>query len=305
MKLKKPTVSIGIPAYNEEANIKNLLLNLLGQKTDNFVLEEIIIVSDGSSDGTVLKAKSISDKRIKIIDRKQRLGILKTQNEIVENIRADILILLDADVIPANDFFLKEIIMPIIKKKAHLVGADTVSTNPETFFEKVISASHQFKTEMYKKIRNQNNIYLCHGRARAFSKKLYPVLKWPDSPPEDAYSYLYCVKKGFKFAFAPKAQIIFRSPATLKDHFRQSSRFFIGRNQMLQYFSQEFVRSQYRIPPVIFLKTYLKHLLRNPFTLSLYTLIVAIVRLTSFRKKIQKATWDIAASSKKIIYEKT
>ncbi len=33
----KPTVTIGIPAYNEEANIGNLLRNLLAQKSDKFI----------------------------------------------------------------------------------------------------------------------------------------------------------------------------------------------------------------------------------------------------------------------------
>ena len=50
---KKLTVTIGIPAYNEEANVRNLLVSLLAQKETNFKLQEIIVVSDGSTDKTV------------------------------------------------------------------------------------------------------------------------------------------------------------------------------------------------------------------------------------------------------------
>lgn len=303
--MKKPTVTIGIPAYNEEANIKHLLKNLLAQEIESADVQEIIIVSDGSSDSTVSQAKLITDKRIKVIDRKQRLGILKTQNEIVKNAQGDILVLLDADVIPANGLFLKEIIKPIIEKKASLVGADTVSTAPDTFFEKVISASHQFKTDMYKKIRNQNNIYLCHGRARAFSKRLYSKLIWPDSPPEDAFSYLFCIKNDYKFVFAPKAKVIFRSPLSFRDHLKQSSRFFIGRRQMEKYFSQKFVRNQYKIPFSVYLQTFIKHLLKEPITMSLYFLIVSSIRIKTIGLKVQKAVWDVSTSSKRIIYENT
>lgn len=301
--MKKPTITIGIPAYNEEANIQLLLENLLSQKIRKAILEKIIIISDGSSDKTVSKVKLIVDKRIKIIEQKHRLGILKTQNDIVKNTHSDILVLLDADVLPANNYFIEEITKPIIKNKhISLVGADTVSVKPRTFFEKIIFDSHQFKTCVYKKIGNKKNIYLCHGRARAFSKPFYSLIKWPDNPPEDAYSYLFCIQEGFRFAFASKAKVIFRSPATFKDHVRQSRRFFIGKNQMEKYFPTDFVRKQYRVPMYIFMQTFAISLIKKPLTLSAYLLIVLYVKIMNLRKNVQKATWDVSESSKRIIY---
>lgn len=300
--MKKPTVTIGIPAYNEEANIKHLLKNLLSQKIKSAAVLEIIVVSDGSWDSTVSEIRSVRDNRIKVIEHKNRNGILKTQNEIVGLSYGDILVLLDADVLPANNYFIEEIIKPIIRNKSvSLVGAATISVKPETFFEKIISDSHQFKTHVYKKIRNQNNIYLCHGRARAFSRSFYSIIKWPDSPPEDAYSYLFCVEKGLKFVFAPNAKVIFRSPATFKDHIRQSSRFFIGMNRMEKYFPVDFVRKQYQIPASIFWRAFATYLMKNPLTLSAYLLIVSYIRIINLRKSVQKAAWDVSVSSKRII----
>jgi len=46
------TVSIGIPAYNEEANIGKLLSSLIKQKEAGFIIKEIIVVSDQSTDKT-------------------------------------------------------------------------------------------------------------------------------------------------------------------------------------------------------------------------------------------------------------
>ena len=300
------SITIGIPAYNEEANIKYLLKLLLDQKLKNAAIHEVIVVSDGSTDGTVLQVKSLKDKRIRLIDRKKRLGILKTQNEVLKHSHGDILVLLDADVLPVNNSFIEELTKPIIVDKSiSLVGADTISVAPRTFFEKIITDSHEFKKYIYRKIRNQNNIYLCHGRARAFSKIFYTHLRWPDSPPEDAYSYLFCINNGYKFAFAPKAKIFFRSPTTFKDHLKQSYRFFIGMKQMEKYFSYEFVRNQYHIPKVVFWGSLFKYLIKKPLTLSMYLLILVYIRLISLRKNVQKATWDIASSSKKLIYENT
>ena len=60
-KFKKPTLSIGIPAFNEEANIYFLLKDLLSQKMDQFNLERIIVNSDGSTDDTIEQVKRIKN----------------------------------------------------------------------------------------------------------------------------------------------------------------------------------------------------------------------------------------------------
>lgn len=59
--MKKLTVTIGIPAYNEEQNIGHLLVNIFNQSTSIAILDEIIIVSDGSTDNTIKAIKKITD----------------------------------------------------------------------------------------------------------------------------------------------------------------------------------------------------------------------------------------------------
>lgn len=69
-------LSVFLPAYNEEENIKVTTLKV------QEVLErvagswEIIIVNDGSTDGTLESAQALvrSDKRIRLISHKQNLG---------------------------------------------------------------------------------------------------------------------------------------------------------------------------------------------------------------------------------------
>src|SRR3990170_5283265 len=43
---EKFTVTVGIPAHNEEQNIKQLLTSIVSQK-GNFVLEKILVTTDG------------------------------------------------------------------------------------------------------------------------------------------------------------------------------------------------------------------------------------------------------------------
>ena len=58
-----PTLSIGIVAFNEEANIAHLLKTILDQKIESVLMMEIIVVSDASSDKTDEIVGSFADPR--------------------------------------------------------------------------------------------------------------------------------------------------------------------------------------------------------------------------------------------------
>ncbi len=56
---KRPKTSVIVPAFNEIENIETLLMELYGKLDDSY---EVIIVDDGSTDGTFNKANSARDK---------------------------------------------------------------------------------------------------------------------------------------------------------------------------------------------------------------------------------------------------
>jgi len=72
----KPFLSIIIPAYNEEATISNTLLDIDKYLSKQKFSSEIIVVSDGSKDTTVEKAKSMQNlvKNLKVMDNKENHG---------------------------------------------------------------------------------------------------------------------------------------------------------------------------------------------------------------------------------------
>lgn len=298
MKNMKITVSVGIPSYNEEANIKNLLQVLLNQALDGFELKAIIVVSDGSTDRTVELVRSVQDERIKLIEFTKRNGAEKAQNKIIKVAKGDILVMLDADVLPETENFILNIIKPILKdNKVGLVGADTKSFPSRNLSEKIIAESHEFKKNIYKNINRGNNIYLCHGRARAFSQAFYTQIRWPEcGGAEDAFSYLSCIDKGFKFIFEPSASVRFRSPQVLSDHLLQSRRFIRGRKLMESYFHPQFVRNEYKIPLPLILKHTILFFLKNTFLTTSFILIHLYARLTL--KSFHEPKWEIAKSTK-------
>ena len=60
--MEKPFFSIIIPVYNREVLIRKSIQSALNQ---DFIDFEIIVIDDGSTDGTALAVKQFSDSRVK------------------------------------------------------------------------------------------------------------------------------------------------------------------------------------------------------------------------------------------------
>jgi len=86
-------LSIVIPLYNKEKDIKNTLDSVFKQSYSDY---EIIIVNDGSTDGSEKIASSIKDPRIKLFS-KENEGVSKTRNFGVEKASYEHIVFLDAD----------------------------------------------------------------------------------------------------------------------------------------------------------------------------------------------------------------
>ena len=59
-------ISVVIPLYNKEKQIAKTLQTVLNQTYQNF---EIVIVNDGSTDGSVEEVLRISDSRIRLVNQ--------------------------------------------------------------------------------------------------------------------------------------------------------------------------------------------------------------------------------------------
>jgi glycosyltransferase involved in cell wall biosynthesis len=96
-------VTVGIPAYNEEHNILNLLRSIV----DNDVsLVSEIIVSDDSSDETPRIVRQFAqDSRIPVVHfhHPKRRGAASAWNEIFCHATGDTIVLYDADTVPCPD----------------------------------------------------------------------------------------------------------------------------------------------------------------------------------------------------------
>lgn len=118
-KISYPSISLIIPVYNEETNLKRLLPSLTKQKYPKNKIE-YIIVDDNSSDNSLRLAKDFGAKIIKVkthdIERNKGIGLHVAKN--------DLIYWLDADMELCTDNYLKLMAKPF-QENENLIGAFT------------------------------------------------------------------------------------------------------------------------------------------------------------------------------------
>ena len=97
--MKKPLVSILIPAYNAENWIRYTLESAVGQ---TWPRKEIIVVNDGSTDGTEEVAKRFASRQLKVVSTENR-GLSSAVNEAYRMSQGDYIQELDSDDLLAPD----------------------------------------------------------------------------------------------------------------------------------------------------------------------------------------------------------
>ena len=121
-------ISIIIPCFNEEKYIEEIIKRVFNQ---NNISKEIIIVDDGSTDGTteILK-KNIETKVHKIIYLEKNLGKGNAIKEAIKFVNGEIILIQDAD-LEYNPKDYNKMIAPFISNNADVVyGSRFMGGNP-------------------------------------------------------------------------------------------------------------------------------------------------------------------------------
>ena len=104
----RPSVSLIIPAYNEEAVIARKIRNSLDLDYPSDRLE-IVVVSDGSSDATERVARDAAGDRIRLVFREDHLGKTACLNAVLPGLTGQIVVFTDA-----NAFFLRDALARLV-----------------------------------------------------------------------------------------------------------------------------------------------------------------------------------------------
>jgi cellulose synthase/poly-beta-1,6-N-acetylglucosamine synthase-like glycosyltransferase len=218
--LKTVTLSIAIPAYNEEVNIKNLLVSLMTQKCNKFVLKDIIIYLDASTDGTGEIVKSLKEKYpiIKLIKGTKRKGKYFRVNQAFRKCNSDILVVLDADIALVGNNFLEKLIEKLISDpKAQMVAGHQIMVRPDNFIGKIIHTSFVLWDFVRLSIPNYDGAMNFFGAATAYRKSFVNSIHIKSSL-SDPHLFIYLKANAISgFRYCRKAEILCGSIATLGD----------------------------------------------------------------------------------------
>lgn len=298
-----PTVTIGIPAFNEAGNIRSLLDNLFKQKAISYKLDKILISSDGSTDNTVSEIKSLTLKNTKVFANPNRQGIARGLNQIIKNTHTDVLVLLDADIILKDNYVIENLVNPIIRGEADLTSSDIQPLPPQNYIQKILYQSVRLKNIIFVNFSRGNNAFSCHGPIRALSANMYLNMEFPKFPGNDMYSFLYCQTKGLRFKYIPETCIYYHLPENLSDYLKQSRRFASMLRSQSREFDQHLITNAVKIPTsdvfVILPKLILEALKHPILTVSYLILLGSSWSVQRSGPEITDK-WEIAVSTKHI-----
>jgi glycosyltransferase involved in cell wall biosynthesis len=302
---QKCTVSIAIPAYNEEANIESILHAILLQKQKKFILKEIIVYSDGSTDKTEEKITSLGKKNpfITLIKGKKRKGKYFRINQIFKKCKSDILIVLDADIGLVGDYFLEKLVNALLSDpKAEMVSAHNVLLHPDTFIGKIIYAELMIWEYVRLSIPSRDNALNFFGSATAYRGSFARSLRIPNDLL-DPHLYIYLqAKKTNGFRYCRTAEVLQWSISTISD-LKKLLRRTIGKKDVkLEKIFGTQTEEIFYIPKRYKLLGLLKAFKIQPsYTFLAILLDIYITKILHSDNVNNTPIWDILESTKKII----
>lgn len=252
-----PTVSIIIPAYNEEDVIIKCLESCIDQSVP---ADEIIVVSNKSTDQTEpLVRQFIEDhpnSRIKLLLQNEEQGLIPTRNFGFENATSEVLGRIDADSIISHDW-VKEV------KKTFANSVVDGASGPVVYHDMpLIKVGQKADEEIRKalhKIATRSNHRFMFGSNMALRRSAWQLIKnevcrdEANVLHEDIDLALHLYKQGLHITFAPK-MVGGMSARRLEDNPRKFYNYIM---RFERTFKAHGIKSaSARIPIFIYLSTY-------------------------------------------------
>lgn len=209
MNLKKLSVSVVIPNYNGKELLQNNLPKVLAAVKSC----EVIVVDDASTDTSVAFLKSTYPE-ITVIEQSRNLRFAQTCNAGVMHANGDVIVLLNNDVVPDEDF-LEPLIKPFIDLAVFAVGAAEITDleRPQDVSGKACGTfSHGFLTHRRCEDQESGPTLWASGGSGAFRKSVWTKLGGLDPLYAPAYDEdrdicYRAMKRGYVCTFVSQATV--------------------------------------------------------------------------------------------------
>lgn len=214
-------VSLCIPAYNEENNIRSLLQAFANQQASSIHIQEIIVVASGCTDRTTKIVQELQKTipLVQLITQKKRQGKASAINAFLKKASEDICVISSADLLPEPNT-IEELCLPLKNETIGMTGGHPLPINkPTRFMGYVVHTLWELHHEIA--LKNPK----C-GEIIAFRKVFEHIP--PETPVDEASIEAQIQKKGFITAYAPKAIVHNKGPQSVKEFIHQRRRINFG-----------------------------------------------------------------------------
>ena len=206
--------SMGIMAYNEEANISRTLEALVSQRTAKVSLNEIVVVASGCTDRTesIVQAWARRDRRIRLITQPRREGKASAVNRFLPQAREKIVVMCGADLLPEADA-IEELVAPFADPSVGMTTGRPVPVNdPGSFMG--------FAAHLLWNLHHQINLRSFKAGEMIAFRKIFEQIPFCTSVDEA------CIEpvirgQGFEVRYVPTAVIHNKGPLTVGDFLRR------------------------------------------------------------------------------------
>ena len=217
----RPTCSVGIMAFNEEANVGYLLEALGRQKLPGFTLLEVIVVASGCTDRTeaIVRESAASDPRIRLIVQERREGKASAVNLFLAEARGELLVLESADTLPRRDT-LQRLLEPFADPGVGMTGARPHPVNRGRYFM-------GYSAHVFWRMHHHLALGLPKmGEMVAFRRLVRSIPT--DTAVDEAAIEADVHRAGLLVHYAADAIVFNRGPENLRDYLTQRRRIVAG-----------------------------------------------------------------------------
>ena len=239
---KNYSVSILIPAYNEQESIAGTVEAVL--KSDYKNLCEIIIINDGSTDGTLEAARKLEKKfsNVVVFDKKNS-GKADSLNQALKIAKGEIIGVVDADSYP-DEKAISSMIGFFDDEKVGAATTRILVKNRNNFLEKMQAIEYKVIAFSRKLLDFLDSIYVTPGPLALYRKDALEKINGFDAKnmTEDIEITWHLIHQGYdvRMSFISKSTTV--APDTLKKWFKQRIRWNIGGYQTILKYKDSFFR---------------------------------------------------------------
>src|SRR4051794_38930295 len=213
--------SVGIMAYNEQANIADAIGTILGQDLTASHIAELIVVASGCEDQTIPIVSEIArrDARVRLIEQPEREGKASAINLFLAAATAPVLLMVSADVL-VEDGTIDALLRHFQDPTVGMVGGHPIPVNREASF---LGHTVHLQWRMHDRIARETPKL---GEIVAF-RNVVPSI--PTDTAVDEISIQALVEQlGYRLVYEPQAIVYNPGPTTRRDFLRQRRRIYAG-----------------------------------------------------------------------------